>query len=69
MNSTNCKQCNGCQWQSSKQGEWCYMFETEPSRLPCAQHDQFEVERQITQTFLRKHPQALLMLMNAVNKP
>jgi len=55
--------CRGCQWRGANHGGWCYMFESEPSNLPCAQHDKFQIERDITQAFLRKHPEMLALLI------
>jgi len=55
--------CDGCQWRSAEAGIWCEMFETSPSHLPCAQHDKFETEREITRLLLKKAPGLLELMM------
>jgi hypothetical protein len=38
--ASGCSACDGCQWQrEGSQDGWCYMFQSAPDQLPCAQHD------------------------------
>lgn len=58
--------CEGCQWRSGEPGAWCYMFDKAPKELPCAQHDRFEVQREVTQAALRRHPELLSLMIDGI---
>lgn len=59
--ATQCGACKGCQHQRGGDHgrQWCYMFETRPSTLPCAQHDKFTAERRVAASFFKRNPALL----------
>ena len=64
----NCDGCRGCQWADKHSGGWCHQFKYAPENLPCAQHDCFTVEREITSALIRKNPAILtMMVMGAID--
>ena len=58
MNSTKCKQCNGCKHQIKYKG-WCYMFKNKPDIIPCGQHDKYDLNRKVISKILKEHPEYL----------
>lgn len=63
----NCDGCRGCQWRNqAASGDWCGMFSDAPDNLPCAQHDCFALEREITTALIRKNPALLTMMLMGV---
>jgi len=46
-NSFNCRSCEGCKHITNNNLEYCYMFQSAPSILPCAQHDKYAEQRKI----------------------
>lgn len=61
--SADAKGCEGCQYQGNEHG-WCYMFEDSPIRVPCAQHDKFEKEREANRIMISKDSEWLRFLIN-----
>ena len=60
--------CDGCRHsQIPTDGGYCYMFQDPPPELPCGQHDQFEAERRVMGSLVRKHPQILAMMIGAMS--
>lgn len=59
QNSSHCQACTSCQWQSEQRSQWCRMFRSRPTRLPCAQHDAFAGEREAMGMLIQKCPVAL----------
>lgn len=47
MNSSNNEKCVGCKYITGDNSSYCYMFETSPEILPCAQHDMYAEQRKI----------------------
>ena len=53
-----CRDCDGCSHVDDPHGAgWCYMFESPPDVLPCAQHDKFKVQRNATAMLAKQHPE------------
>ena len=46
-------------------GDWCYMFQRAPDRLPCTQHDKFAPERAAMASLLKKNPAILTAMVIA----
>jgi hypothetical protein len=66
----NCDGCLGCQWADKHSGGWCHQFKHAPEKLPCAQHDCFAMEREITSAMIRKNPALVtFMVMDALDSP
>ena len=57
------EKCHGCQHDRPSSTDYCYMFEAEPVRLPCGQHDKYKHIRQETGKLMRKHPMVLQLLV------
>jgi hypothetical protein len=65
-----CDGCDGCQWQhEGSGGNWCYMFQSAPDQLPCAQHDKFEIERAAMSAMIQKCPAIIPMMVMGISEP
>lgn len=60
--------CENCKWAEADSDGWCYHFHKAPEVLPCTQHDKFEMERLVTTTILKKHPELIRVMIMTVPK-
>ena len=55
VKAIECKECEGCKHRFVKEEDlFCYMFKDKPETIPCHQHDKYEVERKIAESWLLK---------------